>query len=383
MPSLKIYPPSRLPSTGVNETQFNMWQEELEVYISQDPEFKLFLPTKTYASWSSYEENPDRIHELKANDVIQVNNDHRQGRVITQADAEVENDEKLDNIRSNLRTVLSIVGKCVSEGHYTSVIKHSTSLTWIYNMLRCDYDIQNKGVHFFNVLDIKYNPSKHTPIGFYNLYRTIISNNLAKNGDMIKYKNNEVLESDEKFTPMLEDLVLLDTIKEIDQRLPNFVKTFYFHKMKENERLMDFKTDILLNIPHFLEQIDAKTDEDAVLSTFKPRQFNKPQIKGKAAGGRNKGYCRFCYLTKQPKATFTSHNFGDLACPSISPRDRQSLLEVAKLSIAHEDEEPEQDENELAEMYGYAQFEAHGDSEDNQVHNNKSHKLRSRWCSLT
>ena len=152
MPSLKIYPPSRLPSTGVNETQFNMWQEELEVYISQDPEFKLFLPTKTYASWSSYEENPDRIHELKANDVIQVNNDHRQGRVITQADAEVENDEKLDNIRSNLRTVLSIVGKCVSEGHYTSVIKHSTSLTWIYNMLRCDYDIQIKGVLFLNGL---------------------------------------------------------------------------------------------------------------------------------------------------------------------------------------------------------------------------------------
>ena len=90
MPSLKIYPPSRLPNTGVNETQFNMWQEELEVYISQDPEFKLFLPTKTYASWSSYEENSYRIHELKANDVIQVNNDHRQGWVITQADAEVE-----------------------------------------------------------------------------------------------------------------------------------------------------------------------------------------------------------------------------------------------------------------------------------------------------
>ena len=34
MPSLKIYPPSRLPDNDVTETQFNMWKEELEVYLS-------------------------------------------------------------------------------------------------------------------------------------------------------------------------------------------------------------------------------------------------------------------------------------------------------------------------------------------------------------
>ena len=65
MPTLKIYPPTRLPSSNVSETQFSMWQEELEVYISQEQDFKVFLPNKLYSTWLSYEENPDRIPELK------------------------------------------------------------------------------------------------------------------------------------------------------------------------------------------------------------------------------------------------------------------------------------------------------------------------------
>ena len=84
--------------------------------------------------------------------------------MITPEQAAETNDEKLDQIRTNLQTVLSIVGKCVSEGHYGSVIRHSTSLSWIYDMLKSDYDIQSKGVHFFNILDAKYDANKYTPI---------------------------------------------------------------------------------------------------------------------------------------------------------------------------------------------------------------------------
>ena len=80
MPSLKIYPPSRLPDNGVTETQFNMWKEELEVYLSQEPDFKVFLPKKLYNTWLSAEEHPDRIAELKAGRV-EVNEDAAGTRV--------------------------------------------------------------------------------------------------------------------------------------------------------------------------------------------------------------------------------------------------------------------------------------------------------------
>ena len=75
--------------------------------------------------------------------------------------------------------------------------------------------------------------------------------------------------------------MLLNVIKEIDACLPTFVKTFYFHKMKKEERLMDFKTDILLNIPHFLEQLDLKGDDEVALHAFKLNQARKfPKNKG-------------------------------------------------------------------------------------------------------
>ena len=65
MPSLKIYPPTRLPNDDVTETQFSMWKEEMEVYLSQEPDFKIFLPSKGYGEWTCYEENPLRIPSLK------------------------------------------------------------------------------------------------------------------------------------------------------------------------------------------------------------------------------------------------------------------------------------------------------------------------------
>ena len=53
MPSIKVYPPKPLPDRGVSETQFKIWIEELEVYLSQEEGFRKFLPGEAYESWSS------------------------------------------------------------------------------------------------------------------------------------------------------------------------------------------------------------------------------------------------------------------------------------------------------------------------------------------
>ena len=88
MPALKIYPPARLPSANVTETQFHMWQEELEVYLSQDPDLKIFLPNKLYNTWTCYEENSDRIPDLKDSDrVTATGRNARNEEEITQQEA--------------------------------------------------------------------------------------------------------------------------------------------------------------------------------------------------------------------------------------------------------------------------------------------------------
>ena len=179
MPTIKIYPPERLPDRNISETQFNIWREELEVYLSQEKSYKVFLPNQLYANWESAESYGSRIRRLHNADLVQANRDRNDEQ------AHIENEDKLADIRVNLRTVLAIIGKCVSEGHYNSIVRHSTSLTWIYETLKADYDIQSKGIHFFHVLDLKYDAQKHTPVAYYNQYRSLIINNLAREGDII------------------------------------------------------------------------------------------------------------------------------------------------------------------------------------------------------
>ena len=344
MPSIKIYPPNQLPDRGVSETQFSIWKEEMEVYLSQEKDFKVFLPGKTYHTWVAAESDNDRINELADADQAGENEDA---------------DEKLEHRRDSLRTVLSIIGKCVSEGHYNSVIRHSTSLTWIYNMLKADYNIQNKGIHFFNIIECKFDSSKHTAVAFYNCYRTLILNNLAKQNDRIKYKNT-VLTEDEKMSPMLEDLVLLMVIQEIDPRLPAFIKTHYNHKMKADERFMDFKSDVLVNIPSFLEMIDNTEQNNSIkvtsLNAFRQNQ-RKPKsnfIKKQSAAAQGPPlYCRMCWLANLPKEIYTSHNLGDAKCTELSFKDRARLKETVQLHSIRESEE-DKDENEVAEMFGYS-----------------------------
>ena len=74
----------------------------------------MFLADGSYSSWESQEKNEDRLTDVKGEDA-------------TQADRTVAKDRaNLKKRQRDLRTVLSIVGKCVSQGHYDAVVRHST-----------------------------------------------------------------------------------------------------------------------------------------------------------------------------------------------------------------------------------------------------------------
>ena len=98
MPTIKIYPPSQLPDRLVSETQFNIWAEELEVYLSQEKDFEVFLKDGKYENWESFETNPDRIPEVKPEDRVQV------GAGIDAEAARRRTNEKLQKLRKRLKT---------------------------------------------------------------------------------------------------------------------------------------------------------------------------------------------------------------------------------------------------------------------------------------
>ncbi len=233
MPTLKIYPPEKLPATGVTDLTFDIWSQELKIYILQDDRLAVFLPRGAYSEWGPGDDNPDRIPEVRGGDA----------------------EAQLPVRRRELCAFLSIVAKSCHMQHYNVIMRHSTSLTWIFQRLREDYDIQQKGIHFFNLLDLKYTPGEPAA-GFYNNYRNLLIANLRKAGDTIAWQNNTVLEEDEKLSPTTEDLVLANVLALIDSRLPGHVKEHYHHLIGKTKSLMDFKADILVKIPTFLAEMD-------------------------------------------------------------------------------------------------------------------------------
>ena len=77
MHTIKIYPPSQLSDRNVSEIEFNIWKEELEVYLSQEDSFQQFLEDGKYETWKKEEEsrNGKRITELNAEEGQDANGD--------------------------------------------------------------------------------------------------------------------------------------------------------------------------------------------------------------------------------------------------------------------------------------------------------------------
>ena len=83
-----------------------------------------------------------------------------------------------------------------------------------------------------------------------------------------------------------------------------------------------------------------------------------------------------------PRNVFTSHNFGDKKCSSISPQDRNQY-ESSKLSNMTDYTEYN-DEDELAEMFGYrGNIEDNSSSENEEVVNKKISNFTFSSCRPT
>ena len=161
MGGIKYLPPNTLPEGSLSEQQFQQYKTELESFLSMEDKFALFLPGETYSEWEPGEEGGNRIREKR-----QILDDDGETRI--------EDPKTLAYRNKHLQVFLTTIARTVSEGHRASVLQHSKSLKWIFEELRKDYDIQSKGIHFLNLIDLKYDESSMTPVGFYNQYRMVI-----------------------------------------------------------------------------------------------------------------------------------------------------------------------------------------------------------------
>ena len=380
MSSIKIYPPNVLPQENITDVQFEIWKETIEVYLEIEEKFRKFLPGGRYSEWTPAENNEKRILSAIAPDKA----------------------EDLPDLRRDLRQFVSIVAKFVHCDYFNPIMRHSSSLKWIYKKIREDYNIQTQGIFFLNLLDLQWDPAGSvTPVGFYNQYRSLIIGNLAKKDSKIEWKN-EILTEDERLSPSHEDLILLNVLTLIHPKLPSYIREMYAHKIGKDKHLMDFKNEILTKSKHFILEIESDSPQVSSIeeaqcnytstknysrpsfnrSNFQQRRYqqSRPRFTPNQQSASNSQpqtfsqqptpFCRVCQLSGLSKALFTSHYLGEATCPSLSAKDKQLLTnrisqQLSTINI-------EEDDDSIAREYGYDQDETQQLQDQQQVKFNSS-----------
>ena len=85
---------------------------------------------------------------------------------------------------------ISLVAKCVSENHYLEITRHATSLQWVFELIRRDYDLRVTGIDFLNLADLKFDPESMTPAAYFHKVKSHILANTARAGQVIQHNNN-------------------------------------------------------------------------------------------------------------------------------------------------------------------------------------------------
>ena len=80
-----------------------------------------------YAGWTSQEADPLRIDAVRAGDP-QIPGEHAANRAAIMT-------ELLAKRRRELRTFIGLIAKVAAKNMYAGIVRHSTSLQWVYDKI--------------------------------------------------------------------------------------------------------------------------------------------------------------------------------------------------------------------------------------------------------
>ena len=224
---LPLKAPSPLPASGVTITTFKVWKNTLVAHLQQDANHFHFMPGGRYSTWiaSEFGNRINALHDTDPDRNAAVNKRNQ-----TEAGLAADLERLLQLRNAQLAKFVTHIATLCHHTENDDVTTYSTSLEWIFDYLRKHYGLTTKGANFMNIAEHVFTAG--TPHQtFYKQYRASFVDNLRKQGDRIKYKNDLPLQEDEKLSPSFENAIVLWSLDKIDPRLPSKVKKDYGHQM--------------------------------------------------------------------------------------------------------------------------------------------------------
>ena len=251
-------------------TTFESWRQNLLYVLSLDDNFRIFLTAD--AAWEKKTNaSPNRGFTADAAPIPEA-----------KRRTAVQKSTSLDLMLGQIANFCPIISR-------NSIVKSSTSLGGIWQLLRQHYGFQLTGSHFLDLANIKFEVNERPEDLFQRLMAFFENNLLSTTGGITHHGANPG--ADEDLSPSLENTVVVLWLQLINPGLPQLVKQRYGTELR-NKTLASLKPETSQALESLLD--DLKTIEEAkVLRTAS--SFSRP-----STGPRCSKTCTLCQAAKRP-----------------------------------------------------------------------------------
>ena len=85
--------------------------------------------------------------------------------------------------------MLSYYNDADSTRSFSAIMRHTTSLQWIFDIIKRYFDINTSGINFLNLPKLMYDARSMHPMGFYQKHHAHILQNTAHKMEVIHWNN--------------------------------------------------------------------------------------------------------------------------------------------------------------------------------------------------
>ena len=291
---------------------FKNWKENLCYTLSLDPAFKPFL-----ADDVTWRKSTDPAPSRGFTDTTQ-----------TDADGNTTVTESKESKCATLNLMLGQIANYCTVISRNQIIKNSTSLSNIWDIIRQHYGFHTTGSRFLDLAHVKLQAGERAE----NLYQRLISffdDNLLTTDNNIVH-HSSVVTSDEEISPSLENTIVYLWLERIHVGLPGLVKQRYGAELR-NKTLATIKPEISQALNSLLEELS--TNEDSRICRLQPhdnsrrRQQSQQQNNSSRSNGGSGRYCCLCRAANRPG--FDSHFLAQ--CRYLPEADRRRISGASRI----------------------------------------------------
>ena len=217
-----------------------------------------------------------------------------------------------------------------------TLVKNSTSIQSVWNMIRAHFGFQITGAHFLDFANLHLEADER-PEDLFQRLMAFVEDTLLRANSLSHH--GEVTTEDEELTPTLENFIVLTWLNLIHPELPKLVKQRYGTELR-SRTLASIKPEISQALTSLLDEIrtadDAKIMRTAVGNYRKPTS-NRTPYKTNTKPNRPTKSCPLCKQAGRPdNAHFLSE------CSFLPEQDRKYIAKARQIADIFDDpSEPE------------------------------------------